>query len=111
MRMRPSHGHEMSPRRPRFQGNEECPRYTLRSKGARDRNAAGRKGIGEVVAGSGDGGRLGTGERRGLGDRAHFAERLAQTFPVVALRHNSLGEMRTITRAPTLAGAQNTSVA
>ena len=30
----------------------------------------------------------------------------AEPIPVVALRHNSLGEMRSITRAPTLAGAQ-----
>jgi hypothetical protein len=39
------------------------------------------------------------------------AERLAQSFPVVALRHNSLGEMRSITRAPALAGTQSSSVA
>jgi hypothetical protein len=36
-----------------------------------------------------------------------MAERLAQTYPVVAIRHNSLGEMRSITRAPALAGAQS----
>jgi UPF0042 nucleotide-binding protein len=40
-----------------------------------------------------------------------LAERLAQTFPVVALRHNSLGEMRAITMTPTLAGTQSSSVA
>jgi len=34
------------------------------------------------------------------------AERLAQSYPVIAIRHNSLGEMRSITRAPALAGAQ-----
>ena len=39
------------------------------------------------------------------------AERLAQTYPVVALRHNSLGEMRSITRAPALAGTPSSSVA
>jgi UPF0042 nucleotide-binding protein len=36
-----------------------------------------------------------------------IAERLAQNYPVVAVRHNSLGEMRSITRAPTLAGASS----
>ena len=36
-----------------------------------------------------------------------IAERLAQNYPVVAIRHNSLGEMRSITRAPTLAGASS----
>jgi len=40
-----------------------------------------------------------------------LADRLAQSDPVGAIRHNPLGQMRTITRAPTLAGAQNTSVA
>jgi UPF0042 nucleotide-binding protein len=39
------------------------------------------------------------------------AERLAQTYPVVAIRHNSLGEMRSITRTPTLAPTQSSSVA
>jgi RNase adapter protein RapZ len=39
-----------------------------------------------------------------------IAERLSQNYPVVAIRHNSLGETRSITRAPTLAGA-STSVA
>ncbi len=39
------------------------------------------------------------------------AERLAQSYPVVAIRHNSLGEMRSITRTPTLAGTQSSSVA
>jgi UPF0042 nucleotide-binding protein len=36
-----------------------------------------------------------------------IAERLAQNYPVVSIRHNSLGEMRSITRAPTLAGASS----
>ena len=40
-----------------------------------------------------------------------IAERLSQNYPVVSIRHNSLGEQRSITRAPTLAGAQTTSVA
>jgi len=40
-----------------------------------------------------------------------MAERLAQSYPVVAIRHNSLGEMRSITRTPTLAGTQSSSVA
>jgi UPF0042 nucleotide-binding protein len=40
-----------------------------------------------------------------------IAERLAQTYPVVSLRHNSLGEMRSITKTPTLAGTQSSSVA
>jgi UPF0042 nucleotide-binding protein len=35
-----------------------------------------------------------------------IAERLSQDYPVIAIRHNSLGETRSITRAPTLAGAQ-----
>ena len=34
-----------------------------------------------------------------------IAERLSHNYPVIAIRHNSLGEMRSITRAPTLAGA------
>jgi hypothetical protein len=33
------------------------------------------------------------------------AERLAQNYPVVSIRHKSLGETRSITRAPTLAGS------
>jgi UPF0042 nucleotide-binding protein len=32
-----------------------------------------------------------------------IAERLSSNYPVIAIRHNSLGEMRSITRAPTLA--------
>ena len=40
-----------------------------------------------------------------------IAERLSQTFPVIAIRHNSLGEKRSITHAPTLAGAPSSSVA
>ena len=36
-----------------------------------------------------------------------IAERLSQNFPVVSIRHNSLGETRSITRAPTLAGASS----
>jgi hypothetical protein len=40
-----------------------------------------------------------------------IAERLALTYPVIAIRHNSLGEMRSITHAPTLAGAHSSSVA
>lgn len=40
------------------------------------------------------------------------AERLAQNYPVVSIRHNSLGETPSITRAPTFAGsAQGPSVA
>jgi UPF0042 nucleotide-binding protein len=35
------------------------------------------------------------------------AERLSHNYPVIAIRHNSLGETRSITRAPTLAGAQS----
>lgn len=40
----------------------------------------------------------------------NLAERLSHDFPVVSIRHNSLGEMRTITRAPTLAGTATSSV-
>lgn len=40
-----------------------------------------------------------------------LAERLTHTFPVVSIRHNSLGEIRTITGAPALAGTGSPSVA
>jgi hypothetical protein len=36
-----------------------------------------------------------------------IAERLSQNFPVVSIRHNSLGETRSITRAPTLTSASS----
>ena len=38
-----------------------------------------------------------------------IAERLSQNYPVVAIRHNSLGETRSITRAPTLTSAPTLS--
>jgi UPF0042 nucleotide-binding protein len=38
-----------------------------------------------------------------------IAERLSANYPVIAIRHNSLGEMRSITRAPTLAASAQQS--
>jgi RNase adapter protein RapZ len=38
-----------------------------------------------------------------------IAERLAETHPVVGLRHNSLGEMRTVTKGPSLAADNSAS--
>jgi UPF0042 nucleotide-binding protein len=35
-----------------------------------------------------------------------IAEQLSQDYPVISVRHNSLGETRSISSAPTLAGAQ-----
>ena len=47
------------------------------------------------------------GQHRSVYLAERLAERLSHNYPVIAIRHNSLGEMRSITKAPTLAGAQS----
>src|SRR4029079_545504 len=63
--------------RPRFLGNEECPRCAPRARRAPDLEVArGERTLGNTPprGGSGDRGALCAGEGRGVGDGAHLAE-------------------------------------